>query len=667
MENSSKIFDRLPQALQESLLEVPPSPLRQWMGGHYYNAYALLRHASTFEPEITLAIILAAAAACLIDAAQEQQPVHLSYAEPIWRSLTEQQVPAQFLADPGHTDPNDGPSAIHTMGEIPPHTALGLSRTSALDHDTREYLMQKCLEDNSAISTALGWFSFDTELNSSHEIGSLARKFISQWNRTYPNDPDIAIMTIRGYLQSAVRIGAIGALDSIASMVSISLDSHEAAWAIAWHQATLNQEHEICAELAIRRATLHNTQGHADARDRWIYLYGFHEERRTERISHSFPVRRELLELMYKVEDPHLPAALALSIAARTNHLERVLRETLPFIEGPTVPLMRAIFSTKDTRSAIRVATQFGTAGLLVAMHLEQIALDFKEQHAETIIPTNVHPPPTAIFNDGDFHDDITLTNTNSQTTDSYAPALTSVSTDHQDSTSAADAAPDKGGDIAAANTHSKRRPVDTLPETLFSILPDRAEETRELNGEKSEKLPEVSDILLAAFLPDTPRVRADRILAKRIHDDILRDRSLLRAFEERIVLLPISGWKIAEIFASHDDPHTAKTWMRQIAENTQDSPLRAERLRLLAKHTALQCQNLSEAVEYLVASLEASPSNADALSLIDTIYTRTLREKDLIFFYEAALANQHAADVDPALVEQWTDRMTQLRQHVQA
>src|SRR5690554_1086393 len=163
-ETSATIQKRLPASLQRSLANNASTPLQHWLNANCHDSVALMRFASTFPKDICFSLILAAASATLLDAAKEHRPVRLSYAVPLWRSITEGQVSVQYLNNvaAGIFD-NDAPSPVSTIEHLDEHVAAGLARTSALDGPARRHLMKQALKSDDMVHAALAWYSFDLE------------------------------------------------------------------------------------------------------------------------------------------------------------------------------------------------------------------------------------------------------------------------------------------------------------------------------------------------------------------------------------------------------------------------------------------------------------------------------------------------------------------------
>src|SRR5699024_545567 len=97
------------------------SPLQQWLDGHCYDGRALVRFASTFDEQSGWAIIVAAAAACVLDSARDGRPVDMHYVRPIWRSITEGQIATEYLTSDATDIDERPPVPAHTTKELNTH------------------------------------------------------------------------------------------------------------------------------------------------------------------------------------------------------------------------------------------------------------------------------------------------------------------------------------------------------------------------------------------------------------------------------------------------------------------------------------------------------------------------------------------------------------------
>lgn len=677
------LWVRLPVSLQQVLENDAHSPLQQWLNSACYDGAALLRYASTLTRDDAYAVILSAAVASVVDAALEGRPVNMHYAVPLWYSLAQGEVTTGIFVGDAPTWEPAGETA-HFSGISTAHIALGLAQGKVLDVNARERLLHKAIHDPTPIHSALIWFCIDRDVQGHTPEASQSSKYLTEWMRAFPEDQDFAIFLLRKYLASARRIGVAGALEPLQAYDQPTLSPKEAAWSIAWDEAARAGAHATCADLALHRARAR--KNNRRLYQRWLFIYALHAEQRKIRQTTDIPVARELLDLLYEVDDPNIPAQLCASIAARTNRLEPVMREVLPYLQGPTRALVHRGLDATTRPQAFLELEQQGTAGTLLAIRIAR-------KHPKAFQAARAYTPakaassrPTPILDDyetnADFMREIFPADPPETTTsrpDSAQPSTDSAPTTEpptKEPTTADPAAPAE----PASQTPEESPPPTASPapnapstdstseestgpfdHTIFATLTSEEFSDKTLVAAPNDAVPEISDVLLAAFLPDALRTRADQLLAQRITPKQLETRPFVRAIEERIALLPHSAWSLAELLATQPAPHKAKKWMKRAAEHTPDPELRAERYRRLAKHSAQQCHDLSSAVSYLEQSLQDAPSAPDTIRTLDTIYTRLGRLDALRTLYVRALESN-----TPALSKErqakWKQRLQELR-----
>lgn len=709
------LLARLPVAIQEALRTDAHSPLQQWLNSACYDAYALLRYASTLRPKDAYAVVLAAAAATGVDAAHNQQPMDEDYAGPLWRSVTEGQVSPALVVDADDSSlPREIPANIQRRSLISIHTALGLTRTAAVNDQTRELLLQQAIDLPTAVNTALSWFYLDLDLKQAGKSSAFARKFLTQWARAHPNDPDLSISLLRKYLDSARRVGVAGALAPLEPFTERTLSPAEAAWTIAWDEAARAGSHDVCSELAIQRAL--SMPPSTEVYRRWLFIHGLHEERRGPRYITGDPVRQELLDLIYDGPEPSIPASLCGSIAARTNRLNVVLRELLPYLPGPTTPLLRTALDAVHRPECFSELQEQGSAGALLALrtflaHPEAfdssaitprtpartpILDDYEsndefmqdifasddtlvtdERNAEGASPVSVtapegsQPPTSELRDSAAALDDLTpsaeasATQTASATPDDDRPTPPATPDEPH---SAPEVEPSTlSGDPPAPSAEEavpkrdENVSIGPFDHSIFATLPTEKLSDKALVAAQNDAQPTVSDVLLAAFLPTALRRRADELLSQRITTTQLQERSLVRAIEERIELLPHSSWVIAELLLQQDQTREAKSWMKRAVEHTPDPSVRAERYPRLAQYCAQHFHDLNQAIHYLEESLSAAPCEPETIALLDTIYTRVGRPNAIVALYERALHDDHADTLDASIRAKWRNRLEAL------
>lgn len=697
------LWARLPVSMQESLKSDTRSPLQQWLKATCYDAASLLRYASTQSAEDAYEIILAAAVASVVDASNDEHPIDLSYAIPLWHSLTEGRVSTGVLIDNPLIS-----TAAHTgslpLGTSTAHIALGLANGAVLDVTARQRFLEQALDAPSPLHLALLWFCIDLDVQERDQSQSAVHRFLVEWIRAFPADRDLPVFLLRKYLDSARRIGVAGALAPLSDYSAPQISPREAAWAIAWDEAARAGAYNTCGDLALQRAR--QFRAHQDLHRRWLFIYALHEDRREERRTTTLPVARELLDLMYEVEDPNIPASLCASIAARTNLLKPVLRETLPFLKGPTPPLVGPSLDIATRPQSFGDLQEQGVAGVLLAMRLAHRyprtyeaanALTIRERKSSSpapilddyesnldfmreIFPTEIEDataPAESIQQEAsmELSDEIAHTGAVSAT----PPATSDLSSDlplpvtsQEDSQPAAKAAPTDGDKTIESSSEptnddvqessGKKRMLSTGPfdHTIFATLGTEKFTDETLVASNNDVDPTISDVLLAAFLPDNLRARADQLLAQRIHAKQLQERAFIRAIEDRIALLPHSAWAIAELLAGLDSPQEAKSWMKRSVEHTPPSVVRDERYRRLARHCAQRCHDLTQALQFLEQSLETNPIAIETISLLDTIYTRLARTDALRALYERALEHL-PAEHTTELRAQWQARLQEI------
>src|SRR5699024_6483744 len=132
------------------------------------------------------AMVLAAAAATAIDAANAQQPMDETFAGPLWRSVTEGQVPPELVVDADESSlPPDLPANVARSSLAGIHAALGLTRTFTINNETREFVLQQAIDYPDPINTALSWFYLDLDLKRGGKASTFARKYLTQWVRAH--------------------------------------------------------------------------------------------------------------------------------------------------------------------------------------------------------------------------------------------------------------------------------------------------------------------------------------------------------------------------------------------------------------------------------------------------------------------------------------------------
>lgn len=717
------LLARLSVAMQEALRTDAHSPLQQWLNSACYDAYALLRHASTHNAKDSYAIVLAAAAATGVDAANQQQPMDENYAGPLWRSVTEGRVSPELIVDVDDSSvPRKIPANLQRSRLVSVHAALGLTRTEAVNDETRELLLQQAIDRPDAVNTALSWFFLDLDVKQTGKASTFARKFLTKWMRTHPDDPDLSISLLRKYLDSARRVGVAGALPPIDPYTEQTLSPAEAAWAIAWDEAARAGSHDVCSELAIRRAL--SMPPSTMVYRRWLFIHGLHEERRGARYITGDAVRRELVDLIYDGSEPSIPASLCGSIAARTNRLEPILREVLPYLPGPTTPLLRTALDAAHRPDCFQELQEQGSAGALLALRIYRRHPEAFDSSAADTAGTTRPPARTPILDDYESNEDFMqaifssedtlLSNESENEKGAHTPPYTASTpedtaqpTNEQDPKAGTDSEPLSTSTQSAAaesSTPGVSRPAasaieddgrpstDTGPipqpvdvsaavgsdsskaqdenvslgpfdHSIFATLPREELSDKVLVAAQNDVEPTVSDVLLAAFLPTALRIRADQLLAQRISSAQLEERSFIRAIEERIELLPNSAWVIAELLVQQDSPRDAKSWMKRAVQHTPDASLRAERYRRLAQHCAQRFHDLNQAIHFLEESLASAPCEPETIALLDTIYTRVGRSEALTALYERALNSDNANALNASIRAQWRSRLEELQE----
>lgn len=744
------LWTRLPVSMQQVLQKDALSPLQQWLDSACYDGAGLLRYASTLAIDDAYAVLLAATVASVIDASVERRPINLHYAIPLWHSLAQGDISTGvFVSDAPDLNVGNDPSQF--SGVSTAHIALGLARGEVLDVEARAQFLQTALEDPTPIHAALVWFCIDRDVQDETTEQSVSSRFLTEWMRAFPEDRDFAIFLLRKYLASARRIGVAGALAPLNGYDQPTISPKDAAWSIAWDEAARAGAHATCAELALHRAR--SRKKDRALYHRWLFIYALHAEQRKVRLTNEAPVARELLDLLYEVDDPNIPAQLCASIAARTNRLEPIMREVLPYLKGPTSKLVHRGLDATTRPQAFLELCELGAAGVLLAIRIArkhpkalEAALaytpakaalshptpildgyetnaDFMREifpanaqdspvnptdstqesastptpkAAETPLPpehstapdppiapdtssasedpasTKVHVAPVpdgnaenAAATDATTHEDNTAPPVSPHTaTDSEALEASTQQDSAVSDASAADkpspnrpaSAPEDASPTPDDSAH-KEGSTGPFDHTIFATLTSNEFGDDTLVPAQNDATPTVSDVLLAAFLPDALRVRADKLLAQRITPEQLDERSFVHAIKERIALLPDSAWSLAELLAIQSSPKEAKTWMKHAAKHTEDPVLRAERYRRLAKHSAQQCHDLSSAVEFLEESLRDAPCAPETIQTLDTIYTRLGRTQALRALYTRALESDNPQP-SAALREQWTQRL---------
>lgn len=713
-DNLKSLWARLPLSIREALQMDAHSPLQQWLNASCYDSSALLRYASTHNTQDAYAIILAAAVASVVDAANEERPIDLSYAIPLWHSLTEGRASAGAIID--HPTASSATHTHHASGPVSTaHIALGLSRGKVLNVESGQAILKQAQHAPTPLHLALFWFCIDTDVEEVGANSTSTHRLLSEWIRAFPDDRDLPIFLLRKYLDAARRVGVAGALMPLQDFPAPQLSIREAAWAIAWDEAARAGAHRTCAELALQRAR--QLKANVTLYQRWLLIHALHEEHREQRFTADMPVARELLDLVYEFDDPNVPASLCASIASRTNQLKPILREVLPYLKGPTSPLVNASLDANTRPKKLKELSELGTSGALLSLRIAQrnphtyeaafhlrtprresapavsILDDYESNHdfmreifstEETIAVTSTNPAQTAPSTPSETDDtrdasalesdtsrDTDQTNARSGNADIDDTTRPTVGTEAEDTSTHVEKPstedPSSTVDPAPATTESKSldqelKKLSTGPfdHTIFATIATDTFTDETLTASENDVEPTVSDVLLAAFLPDALRARADQLLAQRITLRQLEERTFVRAIDERIALLPHSAWMIATLLADRDPPQEAKSWMKRAAEHTEPPALRDERYRRLARHCAQRCHDLSQAVHFLEKSLASNCAADETIALLDTIYTRLGRAGALRDLYTRALHALRDQPDDP-LYMQWTARLEEI------
>lgn len=686
-ESSATIEERLSASIRKSLAGNQQTPLHLWMHSQCHDSVALLRHASTFAPDEAFSIVVAAAAASLLDAAYEHRPLNVAYAVPLWRSITEGQVSVQYLSDNERGAGifhDDAPSPMSTISHFDEYVAIGLARTRALDRPAREHLMQLALSSADTNHTALGWFAFDIETGEHRHVDELAQRFPSRWAQTYPDDLDAPIASLRAYLQAARKIGVIGALSPLELDNVGNLRVADAAWVVAWDEAARANAHGICADLALRRSK--QLEEHPELYQRWLLIHGLHEEHKPERSVDSFPVSRELLDLMYHVDKPFVPASLCLSIAAKTNRLAPVLRETLPYLQGPTIPLLQAAFGVGEELESYAALADVNPAGALLALRMKLRAEHRAAQGTDTPRSRKT-PPPAAILDNFEtneelangpfeFEEELTMPRSDSPSDRLAGESKFSSLTDLTPQLHSTEKKPSGRDEAAQLNRWSEE--WDDELQTNAILPKDFSPRSRTGPHTPSESLrgyrsgdevsisttsePTELDIHLAASLPDELRSRADILLARRIEEKRHYSPEFLAALGDQLHLLPESSWFVSQELIRQEQFSSALAWMESIARVTTNRLVRAERYKALARSWADQLQEPAQALEYLIVSFTCAPTDAETLQMLDNIYSSMHRYADLKIAYRTALDVAAHDQTDEALRALWQKRLDELR-----
>lgn len=678
-ESSASIFERLPAALRDTLSATAESPLHLWLDGICHDSIALLRFASTFSSDDAFAVVVAAAAATLIDAAEQERALDLTYAVPLWRSVTEGKVSVQYLQSAAQEIfGSAAPSPAITISEFDEYIVLGLARTQALDAASRRKLMRSALETPSKGLTAIAFFALDLEASSGIPIDETTGRFGARWAEENSADIDAGILSFRSYLQNARRVGVVGALTPLEQGDTHTMSVAEAAWVIAWEEAARANAHGICSELALRRANQMPLQ--SEDRYRWLIIHGLHEERKPARAVEGLPVSRELLDMMYHFEKPYIPASLCVSIAARTNALAPVLREALPFLMGPTLPLLNAAFGVGDGPEDLHSVAEINSAGALLALRMHRaeerkIAQGFPpKQRRKT-------PPPMAILDNYEnnqdflsggfaFEDEPTLSNarpnekkeqSNHEFTDAETPKRKEESSSHK-------AIEDRGEDYiqwadewADDLTTSVNETPTNRRKAAYRANKPPANHSSEI--EENCHNPTHLDVALAGSLPDELRERADQYLAERIAISDTLSHSLLSELDATISTLPNSAWAASQYLLQQGELSRAVAWMERIARVTSNRLERAARYKELGRLWSTQLLEPAQALEYLIVAFTCEPTDPQTLQLLDDSYSHLKRFDDLRIAYETALesASLQPESISEQIRTQWTERMAEL------
>lgn len=667
-ETSATIQKRLPASLQRSLANNASTPLQHWLNANCHDSVALMRFASTFPKDISFSLILAAASATLLDAAKEHRPVRLSYAVPLWRSITEGQVSVQYLNNvaAGIFD-NDAPSPVSTIEHLDEHVAAGLARTSALDGPARRHLMKQALKSDDMVHAALAWYSFDLETAAQKNEDDISKRFPMHWAHTYPEDPDTPLAMLRAYLQAARKIGVVGALTPLEQEATSTLSVADAAWLVAWDEAARANAHSICADLALRRASRLEPQ--SAHQHRWLLIYGFHEEHKPARHAEELPIDRRLLDMMYHIDTPYIPASLCVSIAAKTDQLEPVLREALPYLKGPTIPLLKAAFGVGDAPVSLGPLADINTAGALLALRIQRE----RERHQVAGIEAPISrrtPAPVSILDNFETNEEL-LSGTfafEEETTTSQPEAPAEATSDNE--APAEELHPDRGEQFIrwSEEWDEDLKTEQFSPEYRRHSNNDEHPSTRptatedDYESELVSTPPTELDIFLAAALPDDLRRRADRLLTRRLANSNTYDRELLSALDTNIALLPESSWLIAQTLLKQGEHGASVAWMERVASATTSRHSRAARYKALGRCWLNQLQEPAQALEYLVVSYSCLPTDGETIELLDRCYTKLHKESELIAAYRSALRAADAHPVDKALRTRWEARLQELQ-----
>lgn len=676
-ESPESLASYLSPAIASALSRDPGSPLQHWLKGENHDAIALLTYASTLPEDDGYAVGLAAASACLLDSAFQHKPIRLDYAMPLWRTVTQGEIPSAILVPSDGRGPNEIPSPSKTISPFDDYAAVGIARIRALDAPARRILIDRASTSNHPVTAALGWFAYDLCCADKTGIDEAVLRFPSRWACAFPHDEDAAILSFRAYLSAARRVGVIGALDPVIEETRDArplMSVAEAAGVVAWDEAARAGAHGVCADLALRRARQRPL--HSSAQHRWLLLYGFHAEHLPERSVDGPPVARELLDMMYHSETNYVAASLAVSIAARTNRLEAVLRETLPYLRGPTVPMLRAAFGIGDQPRSLKRLATLNAGGALLALRFAYLRQSNSPLQLDVPIAPRRTPPPAPILDDFEnnedflestfgFEDEKTLpradvtprhpisdtgneitSTTPTESRPMRARVARSQSTDvrsqHWHDDWHANEKTDLIGNLAAETTdHHVRRPPSSTPDATDAAY---------ASPQPANASPTDIDVELAAALPDDRRRQADALLGARILVDTPLDDAFYEAIEHLAKALPITALAAARALHHSHSYRRAAVLYEQVARSTHDRRLRAERYRDLGNLWKLELARPDRAIEYYIVSFTCDPCEETTLLQLGDVYKNLGRYDELHAIYEAAaLAAEHAGDMASA------------------
>lgn len=632
--------------LLASELERPDAtPLRAWLAGEDVLPIEVLTHASTFPKEEGFAVIKALAAMTLVETALFERPIVYEPQEPVWRCVSLQHIPADIALDKRILTTNERP-LIRRLPALSDYAIISLARTDALDAEGRRITMSRASSSTDPLKTALAWFAMDLSFSEAGPPDESTIRWAERWSQQFEEDTDASLLAFRSFLSSARRVGVVNALNPLrdTAVGASQMRVLDAAWAVAWDEASRARVHGVCANLALDRARGLDSGSHAHMR--WVLLYALHRERILHIPDNEAPVARELLDLFYQKEVDDIAAQLACSIAIKSSRLDPILREALPVMRGPISSVLRVAYSCVDRPRNIRHLITSELAGGLVAMRMLQspkirARLPLLDRAVDVAGP-RATPAPTPILDDYETNPDL-LQDPVFFESDELTPhgtRLVSPSAPIRTLT------PAEVGASSGEPSESAPRPRKATPGPSTGDV--------HVGPPPPTEAPSEFDVLLVTNLPEDKRERADLVLASRVHHEKTKLSELLPVIDEHASTLPHTVREVAHVLKTQGDLRRSALFYEHAARGEHRRKERAQRYLELGELWRKELQSPDRALEYFIVSFTCDATNRGALSALRDIYLSKKQFMELLGVYRVALNALHqvGADQEIAAVE---------------